>query len=272
LSDWRWSSIAESLRCSLNVSFHFPGLPLEEALDCAVAAGFQTVELLDPYAPDLDDLERALHRRGLRLDLFNLPMGDFTAGDRGFAADPGRRQEFRFGVERAMVIAERLGPSKVNALAGRRLPGVPESTQMACLTEQLAEASERLASVGVAVNTELLNPIENAGFLLSDLARTRSVIEALDGRVGLQLDIYHLQRTQGELLPTIAACAGITRHVQIADAPERTEPGSGEINYATVLRAIAESGYRGLVGCEFRPSRPDIDPFTWMDRLGVVRA
>ena len=245
---------------------------MEEALDGAVAAGFQTVELLDPYAPDLDDLERALHRRSLRLDLFNLPMGDFTAGERGLAADPGRRQEFRLGVERAMVIAERLGPSKVNALAGHRLPGILESTQMACLTEQLAEASERLASVGVAVNTELLNPIENAGFLLSDLARTRSVIEALDGRVGLQLDVYHLQRTQGELLPTIAACAGITRHVQIADAPGRTEPGSGEINYATVLRAIAESGYRGLVGCEFRPSRPDIDPFTWMDRLGVVRA
>ena len=272
MSDWRWSSIAEPLRCSLNVSFHFPGLPLEEALDGAVAAGFRTVELLDPFAPDLDDLERALRRRGLRLDLFNLPMGDFRAGDRGYAADPGRRQEFRLGVERAMVIAERLGTSKVNALAGRRLPGVPESTQMACLTEQLAEASERLASVGVAVNTELLNPIENTGFLLSDLARTRTVIDALAGRVGLQLDVYHLQRTQGELLPTIAACASITGHVQIADAPQRTEPGSGEINYATVLGAIADGGYDGLVGCEFRPSRPDMDPFAWMDRLGVVKA
>jgi hydroxypyruvate isomerase len=199
-------------------------------------------------------------------------MGDFAAGERGFAADPGRRQEFRLGVERAMVIAGRLGASKVNALAGRRLPALPESTQLACLTEQLGGAADRLATVGVAVNTELLNPIENAGFLLSDLARTRTVIDSLAGRVGLQLDVYHLQRTQGELLPTIAACAGITGHVQIADAPERTEPGRGEINFATVLAAVAESGYRGLVGCEFRPSRPDIDPFAWMDRLGVVKA
>jgi hydroxypyruvate isomerase len=245
---------------------------LDEALDGVVAAGFQTVELLDPYAPDLDDLERALRRRGLRLDLFNLPMGDFAAGDRGFAGDPGRRQEFRLGVDRAMVIAERLGASKVNALAGRRLPALPRSTQLACLTEQLAEAADRLATVGIAVNTELLNPVENTAFLLSDLARTRAVIEDLDGRVGLQLDVYHLQRTQGELVPTIAACAGITGHIQIADAPERTEPGSGEINFATVLAAIADSGYTGLVGCEFRPSRPDIDPFAWMDRLGVVKA
>ncbi len=227
---------------------------------------------MDPYAPDLDDLEGALRRRGLRLDLFNLPMGDFLAGDRGFAGDPRRRLEFQLGVDRAIVIAERLGASKVNALAGRRLPELSESTQLACLIEQLAEAADRLSTVGVAVNTELLNPIENAGFLLSDLARTRSIIDALDGRVGLQLDVYHLQRTQGELLPTIAACAGITRHVQIADAPERTEPGSGEINYVTVLGAIADSGYRGLVGCEFRPSQPGIDPFAWMDRLGVVKA
>jgi hydroxypyruvate isomerase len=198
-------------------------------------------------------------------------MGDFKAGDRGFAADPGRRQEFRIGVDRAMVIAERLGVSKVNALAGRRLPALRESTQLACLTEQLAEAADLLATVGVAVNTELLNPIENTGFLLSDLARTRTIIDSLDGRVGLQLDVYHLQRTQGELVPTIAACADITRHIQIADAPERTEPGSGEIDYATVLAAIADSGYRGLIGCEFRPSRPDIDPFAWMDRLGMVK-
>ena len=245
---------------------------MDEALDGVVATGFQTVELLDPYAPDLDDLERALRRRGLRLDLFNLPMGDFAAGDRGFAGDPGRRPEFRLGVDRAMVIAERLGASKVNALAGRRLPALPESTQLACLIEQLAEAADRLATVGVAVNTELLNPVENTGFLLSDLARTRAVIDDLDGRVGLQLDVYHLQRTQGELVPTIAACASITGHIQIADAPERTEPGSGEINFATVLAAIADSGYTGLVGCEFRPSRPDIDPFAWMDRLGVVKA
>ena len=86
---WRSPSITEPLRCSLNVSFHFPGLPLEASLDGAVTAGFRTIELLDPYAVELDELERALRRRGLRLDLFNLPMGDFAAGERGFAGDPG---------------------------------------------------------------------------------------------------------------------------------------------------------------------------------------
>jgi hydroxypyruvate isomerase len=269
---WRWSSIADPLRCSLNVTFHFPGLPLEAALDGAAAAGFHAIELLDPYGADLEDLERALRRRALRLDLFNLPMGDFAAGDRGIAGDPERRAEFRHGVDAAVVIAERLGATKVNCLGGRRRPDLPEATQLDCLVEQLAWAAERLARVGVQVNTELLNPVESPGLLLSDLAATRELIERLEGHVGLQLDIYHLQRTQGELLPTIRACAAITRHVQIADAPERTEPGSGEINYATVLAAIAATGYAGLVGCEYRPSRQDVDPFAWMAQLGVVKA
>lgn len=269
---WRSPSITEPLRCSLNVSFHFPGLSLEASLDGAVAAGFRTIELLDPYDVELDDLERALRRRGLRLDLFNLPMGDFAAGERGFAGDPDRRAEFRRGVGAALRIAERLGASRVNALAGRRLTAVPEVTQLDCLVEQLGWAVEQLAGVGVAVNTELLNPVETPALLLSDLGRVRAVIAALGGRVGLQLDIYHLQRTQGELLPTIQACAEITRHVQIADAPGRTEPGSGEINYHTVLAAVAATGYGGLVGCEYRPSNPGIDAFAWMERLGVLKA
>ncbi len=247
-------------------------MPLEAALDGAAAAGFHTIELLDPYRLELDDLERALHRRSLRLDLFNLPMGDFAAGDRGIAGDPDRRSEFRRAVEAAAVIAERLGATKVNGLAGRRRPDLPEATQLACLVEQLAWAAERLAGAGVEVNTELLNPVESPGLLVADLAGTRQLIETLGGRVGLQLDVYHLQRSQGELLPTIRACAGITRHVQIADAPERTEPGSGEINYATVLAAIAASGYAGLIGCEYRPSWPGVDAFAWMGPLGVVRA
>lgn len=264
--------MAEPLRCSLNISFHFPGAPLLEALDGAAAAGFHTIELLDPFSTDLDDLERELERRGLRLDLFNLPMGDFAAGDRGIAADPERREEFRRGVEQAVALAERLGPTKANGLPGRRIAAIPESAQLALAVEQLGWAADRLADVGVRVNTELLNPVDGPGMLLRDLAMTEQLVDALDGRVGLLLDIYHLQRTHGELLPTIERTAGITGHIQIADAPGRTEPGSGEINYGNVLAAVAATGYAGLIGCEYRPSGPDIDPFAWMAEVDAVKA
>jgi len=264
--------MSDPLRCSLNVSFHFPGRSLSDSLDGAAAAGFHAIELLDPYSVELDDLERALRTRGLRLDLFNLPMGDFAAGDRGIAGDPGRREEFRRGVEAGVRIAERLGVTKVNALAGHRVPAHPEASQLDHLLDQLAWAAERFADVGVRVNVELLNPVETPGLLLDDLARVLGVLAQLDGEVGFQLDVYHLQRTQGELIPTIRSTADITGHVQIADAPDRTEPGSGEINFANVLDALRATGYSGLVGCEYRPSAPGADAFAWMAEVGAMPA
>ncbi len=262
----------EPRACSLNVTFHWPGVPLLESFDRAVDAGFHTIELLEPYALDLDDLERELGRRGLRLDLFNLPMGDFAAGERGIAGDPARADDYRRGVERAVAIADRLGTRKVNALLGRRIESMSADAQLSHAEEQLAWTARRLEEVGVRVNTELLNPVESPGLLVPDLRSTLALIEELDGMVGLQLDIYHLQRTHGELLPTIEAVAPITGHIQVADAPARTEPGSGEINYATVFAAIDSSGYTGAVGLEYRPSSPGIDPFAWMDELGLVKA
>ena len=259
------------LRCTLNVSFFFPQTPLAASLDGAVAAGFHTIELLDPYSVKLDDLDRELRRRGLRVDLFNLPMGDFSKGERGIAGDPRRREEFRAGVRAGLTIAERLGATKVNALAGLRIPQFEKSTQLGCAIEQFAWAADLMAEIGVSVNTELLNPVESPGLLVGDLEATIALLESLEGRVGLQLDIYHLQRTQGELIRSIERTAPIVGHIQIADAPFRAEPGSGEINYANVIGAIRTSGYHGVIGCEYRPSGRSEDPFAWMSQVGAVK-
>jgi hydroxypyruvate isomerase len=260
------------LRCSLNVTFQFWGAPLIESLDGAVARGFRTVELLNPFDIELDDLERALDERGLTVDLFNLPMGDLDAGDRGTAGEPGRRQEFRAGVERAARVADRIGTRKVNALAGRHVEGETETAQLDCLIDQLGWAADRLADHGVQVNTEMLSPVEAPGYLLGSVDKTKAILDALGGKVGFQLDVYHLQRAQGELIRTVRELAPISRHYQIADAPDRTEPGTGEINYANVLREIAATGYEGLIGCEFMPSGRSEDAFAWMEALGVEKA
>lgn len=245
---------------------------MSEALDAAVAAGFGTVELLDPYVLEPDELARALGDRGLTVDLFNLPVGDLAAGERGFAGDPRRRDEFRAGVEQAVRIASLTGARKVNALAGIAVTGQPLAGQLDCLVENLAHAHGRLSEVGVRVVTELLNPVESPGFLLDSVARVRDVLGRLGGRVGFQLDVYHLQRTQGELIPTIRALADVTAHVQVADAPGRSEPGTGEINVRNVLEAVAASGYDDLVGLEYRPTGRTADPFAWVEEYGLARA
>ena len=261
----------EPYRCSANVAFLFPGRPLLDQVRAAVDAGFHTVELTDPYAVEPDALVELVRSLDVTVDLFNLPFGDMAAGDRGYAGDPARRDRFRSDVEQSLALAERLGARKVNALAGVRMTGETEAAQLDCLRENLDWAAERFAAAGTRVVTELLNPVETPRFLLSSLDVVRGVLEPLDGAAGFQLDVYHLQRTRGELIPAIRAVSDLTSHVQIADAPWRTEPGTGELNIPNLLAEIVAAGYDGPIGLEYKPSGRG-DPFAWMPAAGAVKA
>lgn len=262
---------AGAYRCSANVHFLFGGRPLPDQLRAAAEAGFRTIELTDPYQLPLAELGALVDGLGLEVDLFNLPFGDMAAGDRGYAGDPARQARFREDVERSVELAGRLRARKVNALAGVRTAGAAsEADQLACLRDNLAFAAERFAATGTRVVTELLNPVETPGFLLSSIAQVREVLEPLAGAAGFQLDVYHLQRTRGEVIPAIRAMADLTWHVQIADAPLRTEPGTGELNIPNLLAEVVAAGYTGPIGLEYKPSGHG-DPFAWMPAAGAVK-
>jgi hydroxypyruvate isomerase len=256
--------------CSANIHFLFGGRPLADQLRAAAEAGFRTVELTDPYQLPVAELGALVDELGLEVDLFNLPFGDMAAGDRGYAGDPARQARFHQDVERSIELAGRLRARKVNALAGVRVAGSSEADQLACLRDNLAFAAERFAAAGTRVVTELLNPVETPGFLLGSITQAREVLEPLAGAAGFQLDVYHLQRTRGEVIPAIRAMADLTWHVQIADAPWRTEPGTGELNIPNLLAEILAAGYDGPIGLEYKPSGRG-DPFAWMVAAGAVK-
>lgn len=257
--------------CSLNVSFVFGDRSLDAALAAAADAGFRTIELLNPFQHPAAQLRARLDELGLHVDLMNAPMGDFAAGDRGFAGDPGRRVAFEEALNVTAAYAQVLRPAKVNVLAGRAVAGFGIPEQLDCLQANLTTATDRLSGLSVRVVTELLNDLDTPGFLLSNLETVTAVLSELDGRVGFQLDVYHLQRSRGNIIPSIRAMASYTAHVQIADAPGRTEPGTGELNIANILDAVHEAGYNGLVGLEYTPTGRD-DPFSWMARAGCIPA
>ena len=261
------------LRCSLNVTFHFWGEPMLQAMDGASSAGFSTIELLDPYGMDLDDLERALKQRGLNVDVINLPMGDFYAGERGFAGDPRRRARVSSGCR-----ASRQGRRPARCHQGqcaqrdarcRRVRG--DSASLPGRTDRLgrreAGAERGVSHGGVAQ--------------LARYARLpRRFARPCRGSAGGPSWPGRLPARPVPLAPRriraatddLEVVAPVTGHYQIADAPGRTEPGSGEIEFGPVLDAISAAGYDGIIGCEFRPSQPDIDAFAWMEGLNVIRA
>ena len=103
-------------RFAANLSMLFTEYPFLERFDRAAAAGFGAVEFLFPYAEDIAGIRAALTRNGLRQVLFNLPAGDFAAGERGLANNPARKNAFRDGVAQALEIATTLECPRLNCL------------------------------------------------------------------------------------------------------------------------------------------------------------
>jgi hydroxypyruvate isomerase len=256
-------------RFAANLSMLFTEYPVVERFDRAAAAGFQAVEFLFPYAEDVDAIRAALDRNGLEQILFNLPVGDFAAGDRGMANDPAKRGEFLDGVNQAIEVATKLSVRRINCLVGRDVPGVSFDAQWGTLKENLALAAERMQGAGIMQLLEPLNPYDAPGYFVP----TPSLGFKLVDEVGhpnlfLEYDVYHAQRTEGNLTATLKEKIDRIGHVQVADSPGRNEPGTGEINYPFVLHALDETGYNGWVSLEYKPSGPTESTFGWLKEWG----
>ncbi len=253
-------------RFSANLSFLYPDLPFAERFGAAAADGFAAVEYVSPY--DLPEAEVAalLRGNGLEQALFNMPAGNWAAGERGIACHPDRIEEFRAGVGTAIRYATALGCTRVNCLAGIRPRALSDAVLDAVLVDNLAYAAPRFADAGVKL---LLEPINSAidipGFFVDDMRHAGRILDAVaSDNLFIQFDFYHVQVMQGDLVRSFAALQDRIGHVQIADHPGRYAPGTGEINYAFVLAELDRLGYDGWVGCEYRPRGGTGADLGWM--------
>lgn len=252
-----------------NVSMLFAEVPFLDRFDRARAAGFDAVEFQFPYEFAADDIAAALKRNELDLVLFNLPAGDFARGDRGMANDPDRKDDFKASLELALSYASVLNPTKMNCLAGKYLDGVAHDVQRATLIENLRYAAAAAQAEGILLLIEPLNPFDAPGFYLPRPSDGFSVVlEAGEENLLVEYDIYHAQRTEGQITSTIRERIDLIGHIQVADAPGRNEPGTGELNWEYIFAAIDEAGYESYIGLEYKPSKASTEEtLGWMGAL-----
>jgi hydroxypyruvate isomerase len=262
------ASVPNPMRFSVNVSILFTEVPLLERFARARDAGFDAVELWWPRGEDLGEVRAAIEDAGVDVVVLNFDAGDMPAGDRGLISDPARRDEFRANVPVALELAEAVGCTKLNALAGHELPGLERAAQLELARDNVRFAADAARAQGAEVLIEAVNTYENGPYLLS---RTQAAAEfarsAGRDNVRLQYDAYHMQRMEGDLTATIERHIGEIAHVQIADSPGRGHPGTGEINFDYVLRRLAELGYDGHVGLEYKaPAGDTEESLEWLPR------
>lgn len=260
-------------RFAANLSMMFNEVPFLERFARARAAGFEAVEFLFPYEHPAETIAEALRANGLEQVLFNMPPGDWAGGERGIAALPGREDEFEAAVEQALDYARVLGCPRLHCMAGVIPLGVDPAAAEVVYTRNLAHAAKRLAEEGRTLLIEPLNHRDAPGYLLSRQDHARGIIERSHlPNLRLQFDIYHCQIVHGDLIRWMEKLMPVIGHVQIADVPDRHEPGTGEINYANVLAALDRLGYDGWVGCEYRPAAGTEEGLGWMAGIGRAGA
>lgn len=241
-------------RFAANLTMMFNEVPFLDRFARARAAGFAAVECLFPYEYPAAEIARRLQDNGQSLVLFNTPPGDWAKGERGLAAQPGRRAEFREAMKRALDYAAALSCPRVHVMAGLR-GDQGWQTLHPTFTLNLDWAAEEAAKLGVKPVIEPINQRDIPGYYLNTMAEAAALIGVLGPeRVGLQFDLYHCQVTEGDLIPRITQHLPMIAHMQVADTPGRHEPGTGEVNWPRVFQKIDALGYRGWIGCEYRPA------------------
>ena len=254
-------------RFAANLSLMYTELPFLQRFDAAARDGFRAAEFLFPYEFPAAELAAALRASGLRQVLFNAPPGDMAAGDRGTCSLPGREDEFRAGIERAIGYAAALECPRLHLMAGVAGNDAQRASQRATYVANLRWAARRLAREGITALIEPINTRDVPGYLLNTQADAHAIVaEVGEPNLEVQMDLYHCQIVEGDVATKIRRYLAGVGHMQIAGVPERHEPDTGELNYPYLLALVDELGYEGWIGCEYRPRGATRDGLGWMSR------
>ena len=251
-----------------NLTMMFNEVPFPERFSAAAKTGFAAVEFLFPYDYPVADVTRWLKAAGLKSVLFNMPPGDWAAGERGLASLPGREEEFRAGVARALEYALSMGTPTLHAMAGLLPEGAERKRHRAVLVANLRHAAMALAEHGLTLVIEPINRRDIPGYFLNTQAEAHAIrTEIGAANLKVQMDFYHAQIVEGDLSMTLKNNFEGIGHIQIASVPDRHEPDAGEVNYRHLFRLLDELGYSGWVGCEYRPRGKTEDGLVWMKEM-----
>jgi hydroxypyruvate isomerase len=249
-------------RFAANLSMMFNEVPFLDRFEAAAKAGFTAVEFLFPYEHPAKEVGARLHGNGLTQALFNLPPGDWAAGEKGFAALPDRFADLQASLRTALPYVEATGVKRLHLMAG--IADRNDPMAMAAFRKSLKWAAEFLAPHGLDVVIEPINSRNVPGYFLNDFHFAQSVIRELKiPNLKLQFDIYHCQIIHGDVTMRLREAMPMIGHIQIASIPSRNEPDGEELNYPFLFGELDRLGYAGFVGCEYNPRGKTTDGLAW---------
>jgi hydroxypyruvate isomerase len=251
-------------RLAANLTMMYNEHPFLDRFGAAAKDGFEGVEFLFPYEHPARAIRARLDDNGLTQALFNCPPGDWQQGERGMASIPGREDEFRQSIDKALEYAAVIGNRTLHVMAGLIRPDQDRARHREAYVRNLGQAARAARSAGITIVIEPINTRSIPGFFLNRQDEAHAVCaEVGEPNLKVQMDLFHVQVVEGDIAMKMRRYMKDVGHMQIAGVPDRHEPDTGEVNYAYLLGLIDELGYPGWVGCEYHPARGTSDGLGW---------
>jgi 2-dehydrotetronate isomerase len=252
-----------------NLGYLFTDRALLERIDAAAACGFKAIELQFPYDVPASQVKAAIERNKLTMLGVNTPPGE-REGEFGLAAVPGREKDWQALFARALDYITAIGGSAVHCLAGKVAPEQRPAAERVYI-DNLQRAADLAAAKNITLLIEPINPRDRPNYFLNHVEHAADIIGKL-GRpnVRMQFDFYHVQIVGGDLITRLEKYLPAVGHLQCAAVPTRHEPDEGEINYPAVYEAVDRVGYKGWIGCEYRPRSRTEAGLGWGKAFGLI--
>jgi 2-dehydrotetronate isomerase len=258
-------------RFSANLGLLWADRPLLQRIEAAALAGFRAIEMHWPYDVPAAEVAAVAKRHRLTILGINTAPGDFARGERGLGAVPGREHDLQTAVRQSIDYCIDCGASAIHVMAGN-VAAADRQRARAVFADNLRAAAAAAAAHNLTLLLEPLNPRDNPGYFYSAVAEAVSLIEELAlPNIKLQFDVYHVAISEGDVLTKLRRYMPVIGNVQIAAVPTRAEPDEGEIAYSAILAAVDTLGYKGWVGCEYRPRGDTDEGLKWMTALGAAQ-
>lgn len=261
------SNAAEShFKLSVRVEPLFRGMSLPQQMEKVAEAKYQGFEFGNWRAADPVEINKVKRRLGLECACL---VGNRAVDPKGMTlVDPKDRDGFLTEIKASMEAAKRFETTRLVTLSGNALPGVSREAQHKSIVEGLKAAHDLVAPAGITLIVEPLNTlVDHKGYYLDHTPEAFEIMREVGSpHIKILFDIYHVQIMDGNLIATIRKNLDHIGHFHVGDVPGRHEPGTGEINYTNVFKAIQEGGFRDFVAMEYSPSK---DPLA---TLAEVRA
>jgi hydroxypyruvate isomerase len=242
----------------------FSHLDFYDRIDAVKKCGIDTVEFWKWSNKDIGKIKNS----GARVSIFNMDSADEQLSydlSRGIL-NSGRVDDFVAALKESIPVYKALGASAMIVLIGEKAD-YNEDNVYKCLTAALPLLEEN----GVTLIVEPLNNIDRVGYSMPYAAPVFDLLKRIDSpHIKMLYDIYH-QNMMGDFsMDEIKENIKYIGHFHVADAPGRHEPGTGRVNYVSILKEISELDFDGYVGLEYRATRHDDHTLGFLKEAGYI--